>query len=270
MTSSPIDFKALARKIDSWLEQEFSGDSRTEQMCLYAVVGGGKRFRPALSLIVAEQLGLSADKVRNIALAIELVHAFSLVHDDLPALDNDSERRGKPSLHVKYGEAEAILIGDFLLAKAFTLLAGEGKQVINLISGVVCRLCEGQLADINLSKDSVVQDVLACYEAKTGALISAAVMAPALLAGGDSADGLPAKGFEAKQLGIFGQKLGLLFQVTDDILDSGGESEVSLLSFISLDEGRKLANDLAGEAKNAVAGRGVLEDLVDFVHRRVV
>jgi geranylgeranyl diphosphate synthase, type II len=165
----------------------------------YAVLTPGKRLRPILCIAAAETLGGTAEQVMPTACALELIHAFSLVHDDLPAMDNDRLRRGQPTVWVKYGEAMAILAGDALFAKAFELLAEQARlsppervvQVIELVAQAsgVQGMCGGQVEDILCEGQTVSAEQLRfIHTHKTGALIRASVLAGALLLGADEAD----------------------------------------------------------------------------------
>lgn len=185
----------------------------------YAVLGGGKRVRPVLALATAEMLNLSIDKVINFAVAIELIHSYSLVHDDLPAMDNDDYRRGKLSTHKKFGEANGILIGDALLNYAFELcldcdnLDCNSLSAIKYIancagySGMIC----GQVLDL-INENSTEFNKEKLYEIienKTGKLISAPIVSVSKIADSIYLD----------KIEEFAYHLGILFQITDDILD---------------------------------------------------
>jgi geranylgeranyl pyrophosphate synthase len=197
----------------------------------YALVEmGGKRIRPVISLAVGEALEASPEQVMPSALALELVHNFSLVHDDLPALDGDEERRGKPSVWAAYGEGKAVLAGDALLAEAFRLACSyPTPQVARELAEATLGMIGGQYLD-TMEPDA---DLEAVHRLKTGCLFYASVAMPLW------AVGLP----EDKQPAwrAFGDELGLLFQIVDDILDSDGY----VLTY-GLDEARSLANR-AGE-----------------------
>lgn len=192
----------------------------------YAVKDGGKRIRPVLSLSSAEMLGLEKEQVINLALAIEFIHSYSLVHDDLPSMDNDDYRRGKLSTHKKFGEAIGILAGDGLLNLAIeTALSYENytenyfnavKEIFSLsgASGMIA----GQVLDLESEKGNIVFDEKSLYDIeirKTSCLISAPLLSSSVLSG--------RKYYE--ELKAFGLNLGLLFQITDDILDETGKIE---------------------------------------------
>jgi geranylgeranyl diphosphate synthase type II len=194
----------------------------------YAALAPGKRLRPILCIATAEALGGAAEQVMPTACALELIHAFSLVHDDLPAMDNDRLRRGLPTVWVQYGEAMAILAGDALFAKAFELLAEQARlsppervvQVIDLIATAsgIHGMCGGQVEDILCEGQAVSADDLRFIHAhKTGALIRASVLSGALLMGADT----PTR----DALDAYSRALGLAFQIADDILDDTAPTE---------------------------------------------
>ena len=190
---------------------------------------GGKRVRPVLALAAADAVGADVEAILPAAAAVELVHSFSLVHDDLPALDDDGERRGRPSVWAAYGEATAILAGDALLAEAFRLaLSYPNPEVARELAGATLGMIGGQQLDLEKGPDLAKLHAL-----KTGALFSASVMC-----------GLWAASLPAAQHGpwrAFAGELGLLFQVVDDILDGDG-----YVLEVGAQEARVLA-DQAGE-----------------------
>lgn len=187
----------------------------------YSLLGGGKRLRPVLALVVAETLGGSLEKALHPACALEMIHAYSLIHDDLPCMDDDDFRRGKPSLHRAYPEGHAVLTGDFLLTYAFEILANapgisaENKvKLVALLSrqaggeGMIA----GQVMDLEAEGKEIALDQLKLIHAKkTGALITAAIEFGGIVAG--------ATATQQKILLRFGQEIGLAFQIRDDILD---------------------------------------------------
>ncbi|MBN1625391.1 MAG: polyprenyl synthetase family protein [Deltaproteobacteria bacterium] len=196
----------------------------------YSLFAGGKRLRPILCISGAEAVGGDAEKVLPAACALEMIHTYSLIHDDLPAMDNDDLRRGKPTSHKTFGEAIAILAGDGLLTEAFAILArlelsGTGAaDVIKKIIGLIATasgwqgMVGGQAMDI-LSEGKDIDSSIMGYihSHKTGALITASVTSGAIL-GGCSQEHL-------NDITIYGQKIGLAFQIADDILDIEGNAE---------------------------------------------
>ena len=193
----------------------------------YAVLDGGKRLRPLLVLAAAEAVDGNEDAALRAACAVELIHAYSLVHDDMPCMDNDVLRRGKPTVHVKFGQAQALLAGDALQALAFELLAPEGDAVPAGAQARLCRLLAraaggagmagGQAIDLASVGRSLSEDELRrMHRLKTGALLQASVMMGAACGQAD------AKAEAA--LADYGWAIGLAFQVVDDILDVTADS----------------------------------------------
>ena len=195
----------------------------------YAVMAGGKRLRPVLCLAAAEAVGGDGRAAMPAACAVEMIHAYSLIHDDLPALDNDHLRRGKPTCHIQFGEATAILSGDALLNMAFEVLSESGLNespanahewlrviaVVSRASG--CRgMIEGQARDLAYEGVALsAEDLQKLHEMKTGALIGAAVHCGALLGGGSTV--------KVNRLTEYATRIGLAFQVADDILNVTGD-----------------------------------------------
>lgn len=189
----------------------------------YSLELGGKRIRPVLCLATADLLGLERRKVANFALAIELIHTYSLIHDDLPEMDDDDFRRGKPSNHKVFGVGNAVLAGDGLLNTAYSVLLKECRNGAEYISAAefICDcagiygMIAGQSADLLHENDKSFNEPTLnfIYENKTGKLLTAPVVVPAILSGGRC----------FSELKAFGKDLGALFQITDDILDVEGD-----------------------------------------------
>jgi geranylgeranyl diphosphate synthase, type II len=221
-----------------------------KQPIRYALDGGGKRLRPVLCLAVAEAAGAEPEDALPAAAAIELVHSFSLVHDDLPALDDDDERRGRPSVHVAFGEADAILAGDALLAEALRLaLSHQDAGVARELVGAVLGMIGGQARDVGGDNG----DIAALHRLKTGRLFAAAVGCAVRVAGVPESEQGPWR--------AFGEELGPLFQIVDDIIDGDG---------VVLVHGAAAARVLADEAAERALARlrelradtAVLEEIV--------
>lgn len=238
----------LRTDIDSTLDQAIGqGDGRDRRLAdamRYAAMGGGKRFRALLVAAVSDLVGGSYAQALRVGAAIEAVHAQSLVHDDLPCMDDDDLRRGRPTLHRKFDEATAVLAGDALLALAFELLADEATHPDgNVRAALVLALARavgqdglagGQMLDLYPPAQPSAQDLFDCESRKTGALIRFAVEAGAML-GRCSTD-------ELARLMRFAENLGLVFQIRDDILDDIGDAAVV---------GKALRKDAAGGRKSA-------------------
>jgi len=222
-----------------------------EDVLHYSLGSGGKRIRPVLCLAVAEAAGAAVERALPGACAIELVHTFSLVHDDLPAMDDDDERRGRPSAHVAFGEGAAILAGDALLAEAFRLaLTYESTAIAAELADATLGMIAGQYRDIGVAPG----DLEELHRLKTARLFVAAVRV-----------GLEVAAVPAAERGEwlrFGDAVGLLFQTVDDLLD--GDGYVEQMGRAATE---KLAEAAALRAREALAGTavdaGVLSGLVD-------
>jgi geranylgeranyl diphosphate synthase type II len=219
----------------------------------YALDAGGKRIRPVLCLAVAEAAGGAVQDALPAAGALELVHTFSLVHDDLPAMDDDDERRGRPSAHIAYGEGVALLAGDALLAEGFRLVLvytrpEPARELVEATLGMI----GGQHRDIT-GDDA---DLAELHRLKTGRLFSASVGLGLWAAGVPAADQAPWR--------AFGEEIGLLFQIVDDILDDDG-----FAARVGAERAWELAEDAAGRARARLgaipADTAVLGELVDVL-----
>jgi geranylgeranyl diphosphate synthase type II len=229
-----------------------------EESMRHALAGGGKRVRPVLCLATAEAAGATPERALPAAAAVELVHNFSLVHDDLPALDNDELRRGRPSTWAQHGEAVAILAGDALLAEAVRLsLSYPSPAVARELVQATLGMIGGQYLDITGGES----DLAALHRLKTGCLFSASVACALWVAEVPEA--------EQKPWRAFADDVGLLFQIVDDILDEDG-----YLLEHGPEGARQLADEAASRARQALAGvaadTGVLEGIVDDLAVRTV
>lgn len=196
----------------------------------YSLFNGGKRFRPCLSFAAAEALDVSHEYVLGFALALECVHTYSLIHDDLPCMDDDDERRGLPTNHKKFPEEIALLAGDSLLTEAFYILATmypeRGAKLIEGLSNASgpMGMVRGQVLDLNHgSPVRELSQLIHLHELKTGQLISQALGGPAVIAG-----------YKANHFGDLGLLIGLAFQVKDDLLDEEDDDEMSFLKFLGV------------------------------------
>jgi geranylgeranyl diphosphate synthase, type II len=224
----------------------------------YPLEGGGKRIRPVLCLAVAEAAGGRVQDALDAACAVELVHTFSLVHDDLPALDDDDERRGRPSTHVAFGEGVAVLAGDALLAEAFGLAAAQQHPgIVRELATATLGMIGGQYRDIT-GDDG---DLAELHRLKTGRLFAAAVGCGLWVAGVPAAEQGPWR--------VFGDDVGLLFQVVDDVLDGDG-----YVARLGEEAALALAADAAKQAQVKLAAihadTAVLSELVDQLAVRTV
>jgi geranylgeranyl diphosphate synthase type II len=255
----------------------------------YSLLAGGKRIRPVLALATAAAVGLERSGVLPLAAALELIHTYSLIHDDLPAMDDDDLRRGRPTCHVKFGEDVAILAGDALYAEAFhhllTAQPGEPGRVLSAARELAAATgVDGMVGGQYLDVAGVAQtpaDLRRLHELKTGRLIGASVICVLLLAGAqDEAD-------ETLGWRRFAGELGVLFQIVDDILDVTGTDEGlgkpqgsderhgkrTYVTEFGLDGARRLAADSHAAARatlsrSAPHGAPELEQITDFIFTR--
>jgi geranylgeranyl diphosphate synthase type II len=206
-------------------------NSRINEAMAYSITAGGKRVRPALCMAAAEAVGASGSDIVSAACAIEMIHTYSLIHDDLPAMDNDELRRGRPTCHVAFDEATAILAGDALSTLAFQTIAAAAAdsrkdpglwiEVINILAAASGHqgMIEGQMQDIEAEKRPLTLDQLEqMHTLKTGAMIVASVKTGAILGGGSRN--------QIRMLGEYAGFIGLAFQVMDDILNVTGDPEL--------------------------------------------
>ena len=218
----------LDKAFDKKLALPDGKEKRLVEAMRYSAIGGGKAFRAFLVLTVGEILGLKKESAIEIACALEMVHTFSLIHDDLPAMDNDTMRRGKPTNHVQFDEATAILAGDALVINAFEVLSNaEGLgaemrcQLVNFLAQMAGKdgMCGGQMLDLIGEKESLdLEEIKRLQTKKTGALLRFSVVAPAIAVGADEAT--------KNALEKYADCIGLMFQMTDDILDIEGDEKL--------------------------------------------
>ena len=242
----------------------------------YAFFGAGKRIRPTLTLEFAKMLGGSKEAALPLALAVELVHNYSLVHDDLPCMDDDDMRRGKPSCHKAYGEATALLCGDALLTEAFSVIC-ESKELDDIakvkavkalsdFSGIRGMIGGQQIDLMGEERRLTENEHKKMNMLKTGALIKCACLMGCIAADADE------KAFEAAS--TYAENVGLAFQVTDDILDMGEEDEkTTYLSFMSKDEATDYARQLTNGAIDAISSyknSDTLIALAEFLQERKI
>jgi len=287
----------IERVLDQCLTLPGAGTERLREAMRYSTLGGGKRLRPALVYLTGESLGAPLSDLDAPAAAVELIHVYSLVHDDLPAMDDDDLRRGRPTCHRAYDEATAILVGDALQALAFSVLADESMGSITAATrlGMIKTLAfaagtagmaGGQAVDLaavgqTLSVDAVEN----MHRRKTGALIKGSVLLGALGAGIDPGAAISSSDWHALQL--FGDEIGLAFQIQDDILDVEGDvavlgkttgadaalSKPTYPSTVGLPAARDRARGLRDHAIEALAPLGPrsapLVELAQFVVSRI-
>lgn len=264
----------VERALNEWMPAQ--APAGLGEIMRYAVQGGGKRLRPLLALAACEAVEGAPQAALRAACAVELIHAYSLVHDDMPCMDNDVLRRGKPTVHVRFGQAQALLAGDALQALAFEILTPEPSAATSAdmpaaMQAALCRLLAraagadgmagGQAIDLaSVGLPLTEPELRAMHRRKTGALLLASVRMGAACA----AHPLPAAALQA--LDTYGQALGLAFQVVDDVLDVTADSALlgktagkdaaagkpTYVSLLGLEAARQLAADLLAQAENAL------------------
>ena len=286
--------EALRQSVDEALKRALPPESAwpatIHRAVRYSLFAGGKRIRPVLVLAAGEAVGGEREELMPLACAVEMVHTYSLVHDDLPAMDDDDLRRGKPTSHKVFGEAVAILAGDALLTRAFHLLAEvpEGwddtraRRRLRAAAalGEACGttgLIGGQVMDLESEGRAIGAGELEClHRAKTGALLSACVRGGAILGGAGEAD--------LQLLSRYASAIGLAFQVVDDVLDATGDAEglgktagkdeaarkATYVSVHGLEKARALAAALRQEALEAIAPLGPRGELLAAIARLIV
>ncbi len=252
----------------------------------YSTFAGGKRIRPIFTIATAEALGRRGEEVMPLACAIELIHTYSLIHDDLPAMDDDDWRRGKPTCHKVYGEAMAILAGDALLTLAFEVIAAMGEdhdpsKVMRVVREIAraagsMGMVGGQAVDIESQGKSVDFPTLEYIHIhKTGALILASIRAGAMMAGAGTR--------ELQALTDYGEAVGLAFQIVDDILDVEGEREVmgketgvdalkgkaTYPSLVGLDESKRRVEELIDRAISSLSVLGERASTLSAIARYI-
>jgi geranylgeranyl diphosphate synthase type II len=302
-----IQLKAYADAVNARLDQllppSYVVPFELHEAMRYSCLSPGKRLRPALCMASAEAVGAHAEPVLDAACAIEMVHCFSLIHDDLPAIDDDDLRRGQPTCHKRFGEAIAILAGDALFSLAFEVLSHMSFGAVRLRrtggrnapatgnDGVLRAvqvltkatgsdgLVGGEVVDVLSEGVSIdIERLQYIHSRKTGALMAASCQIGAILGGGTPE--------EVESLGVFGQRVGLAFQIADDILNEtsnperlgkavGSDRERAKATYtllFGLEPARRLAEETATQAKAALDGireAGFLHELADFTVQRL-
>ena len=219
--------KQVDRALDRWLPSEKTKPASLHRAMRYAVFGGGKRLRPVLCLAAAEACGGEISEAMAAACAVECVHTYSLIHDDLPCMDDDDLRRGRPTTHKVFGEAVAVLAGDALLTVAFEILARTRKTKRYDAGDLVAELARaagslflvgGQVADMEAeNRLTKPEELVFIHPGKTAAMVAASLRLGAMTANATTA--------KVEAIGKFGESLGLAFQIVDDILDITQTSE---------------------------------------------
>jgi geranylgeranyl diphosphate synthase type II len=295
---SSFDLDAYMREKSEWVNRRLEElvDAPSDENGLYtamrySLMAGGKRLRPILAIAGAEAVGGDGESVLPLAAALEFIHTYSLVHDDLPAMDDSDFRRGHPTSHKEFGEATAILAGDALLTVSFEILTDPDTTAgldPRLVQRVVCEVARaigvegmigGQAADLRfMGKQPSPSDVEYIHQRKTAALIRISAWSGAVLGGGSEE--------QVEAVGRYGRYVGLAFQIVDDILDEIGDSSVlgksagsdqeagkaTYPKIFGIDESRKQAHSLVNSALEELSGFGPgaepLRNIAQFIVAR--
>ncbi len=260
---------------------------RLHEAIRWSVFAGGKRFRPVLMMAVARTFGADLELTDRTAAAVEMIHTFSLIHDDLPAMDNDDLRRGRETCHKKFGDAVAILAGDVLQTLAFKALAEDDRLPVDVrlkmvslfadASGTPHGMVAGQQLDLEAEgRDVGIRAIEEIHERKTGALISASAIAGAVIAGANDS--------EIDSIERYATRLGLLFQITDDLLDVTQSSETigktagkdvharkaTYPGHMGIDATRVLAREVCKDANDALTAIDHDTDLLSYISENIL
>lgn len=278
--------KIVDETLDKLIPSENFEPTRLYKAVRWSIFAGGKRFRPSLILAVGKTFGADEAKLLHTASAVEMIHTYSLIHDDLPAMDDDDLRRGRATCHVKFDEATAILAGDVLQSLAFRAIAEDENlsaeirvKLIAELADSAAKMVDGQQLDLDgEGKQISVEDLEKIHRNKTGAMICVSARAGAIIA--------EANEIELNAITKYASNLGLLFQIIDDLLDITQTTEVlgktagkdltseksTYPSFYGIEETRKLAEKVHQEAISSLSeiekDTQILKDLVDFILER--
>ncbi len=272
--------------LDALLPDEKIAPQNLRAALRWSVFAGGKRFRPALVLAVGEMFGASPKKILRTAAAIEMIHTYSLIHDDLPAMDDDDLRRGRLTCHKKFDEATAILAGDILQSLAFQTIAEDENlaneikiKLIAEIARSAARMVDGQQLDLEAEGKVIsVEDLKIIHQNKTGAMIRVSARSGAIIAGAREKD--------LQAVTVYAENLGLLFQITDDLLDVTQTTEIlgktagkdekaekaTYPGFYGIEQTRALAEKVCSDAVMALndieKDATILKNLAGFILNR--
>ena len=263
------------RELETFLPPLSQEPRSLHQAMRHLVFPGGKRIRPLFAMAAAEAIGAAPERALPVALAVELIHTYSLIHDDLPCMDDDDLRRGRPTVHVEHGEAVAVLAGDALLTAAFEAVGaaagshGAEPAVVAIrelarVAGA-SGLVGGQVDDLAFDPDKhSVAALESVHERKSAALIAGAIAAGAGIAGADEA--------LCERLRRFGYEVGVAFQIADDLLDADEDGACSLVTVLGSDAARERAESLLETALGRVEDLGdraePLRELARYAVRR--
>lgn len=296
MTLASEDFGVWMKSVQEIMEQALASylpdstqaPARLHEAMRYAALDGGKRVRPLLVFAAGELFGADAAQLSRAAAAVEMIHAYSLVHDDMPCMDDDALRRGKPTVHVNYDEATALLVGDALQSQAFLIISegpGDAARLLGMIRLLAAAagsagMCGGQAIDLDsVGKSLSLQELEQMHRLKTGALLRASVLLGAM-------SGKILTSSEIEALDAYAAAIGLAFQVVDDVLDATADSATlgktagkdavdnkpTYVSILGLEQSRSLAERLRIDAHLALKpfnnSAQRLRELADLIVQR--
>lgn len=275
----------IDQSLDHYLGERLDCPARLKEAMRYSIFAGGKRLRPVLVLMAADACQGPIDVALPAACAVEMVHTYSLIHDDLPAMDDDELRRGRPTCHCQYDEATAILAGDGLLTLAFDVLsemspASVGLQCVRELAHAAgaAGMVGGQMDDLHRESEGGIQWLESLHRRKTGALLTCSLRMGATVAGASS--------LQLEQLTQYGLNIGLAFQIADDLLDVEGDVEkvgkqvnkddaagkLTYPGLLGIEESRRRARELTASARECLtafgAAAGRLAALADYIVER--
>jgi len=259
-----MDFSGFKEKFNRVLGSYLEGVNEFNNLYEYAALNNGKRIRPLFIYALLNDLGLSQSRAHSAAIAVELIHTYSLIHDDLPSMDDDDIRHGKAALHIKYGEAKAILTGDSLQSIAFKVITEDSNLsdsqkvlICNKLALASYQMAAGQLEDIDTERGLNLEDLKKMYQNKTGALLKFSIEAAIIISGNLSKN-------DSKFLLNYIEEIGLAYQIQDDVLDIKSSTETlgkrnnsdvklnknTFPSLVGIKEAEKVYSNLYKNSKN--------------------
>jgi len=261
-----MDFSECKEKFNRVLESHLERINEFNDLYYYAALNNGKRIRPLFIYALLNDLGFSQSRAHHAAVAVELIHTYSLIHDDLPSMDDDDIRHGKAALHIKYGEAKAILTGDSLQSIAFKVITEDSNlsdsqkvSMCNKLAVASYQMAIGQLEDIDLKRNANLEDLKKMYQNKTGALLKLSIESGIIISGNLSKN-------DSELLLNYIEDIGLAYQIQDDVLDLKSSTETlgkrknsdlklnknTFPSIVGIKEAEKIYSDLYKKSKNTL------------------
>jgi len=261
-----MDFSECKEKFNRVLESHLESINEFNDLYYYAALNNGKRIRPLFIYALLNDLGFSQSRAHHAAVAVELIHTYSLIHDDLPSMDDDDIRHGKAALHIKYGEAKAILTGDSLQSIAFKVITEDSNlsdsqkvSMCNKLAVASYQMAIGQLEDIDLKRNANLEDLKKMYQNKTGALLKLSIESGIIISGNLSKN-------DSELLLNYIEDIGLAYQIQDDVLDLKSSTETlgkrknsdlklnknTFPSIVGIKEAEKIYSDLYKKSKNTL------------------